>query len=86
MVCGLAAFWQFSPFKRKCLRACHRSVPLPLVRMKAEVASIRFGVRNGSACVGSCWALMLVMLTAPVMFLSMGVLTLAVATSGPSLI
>ncbi|HEY6276490.1 MAG TPA: DUF2182 domain-containing protein [Streptosporangiaceae bacterium] len=64
-VLAAAAAWQLSPAKRRCLRACHRSVPLPPRGWRAEWGSLRFGLRNGAACLGSCWCLMLVMVAAP---------------------
>jgi len=59
-----AAAWQLSPLKRRWLRDCHRSVPLPPRGWAAEWAALRFGLRNGAACLGSCWCLMLVMAVA----------------------
>ncbi len=60
-----AAAWQFSPLKRRWLRDCHLSVPLPPRGWRAERAALRFGMRNGRSCLGSCWCLMLVMAVAP---------------------
>ena len=31
----------------------------------AELGSLRFGLRNGLSCLGSCWCLMLIMAVAP---------------------
>jgi predicted metal-binding membrane protein len=64
-VLAAAAAWQLCPAKRRSLRACHRSVPLPPRGWRAEWGSLRFGLRNGAACLGSCWCLMLVMVAAP---------------------
>jgi predicted metal-binding membrane protein len=64
-VLAIAAAWQLTPAKRRSLRACHRSVPLPPRGWRAEWGSLRFGLRNGAACLGSCWCLMLVMVAAP---------------------
>jgi predicted metal-binding membrane protein len=60
-----ASAWQLTPLKRMALRACHRSIPLPPTGARAELASIQFGLRNGLACLGTCWCLMLVVATAP---------------------
>lgn len=60
-----AALWQLTPLKRRWLRDCHRSVALPLCGWRAEAGAIRFGLRNGVACLGSCWCLMLVMTVVP---------------------
>jgi predicted metal-binding membrane protein len=40
-------------------------VPLPPRGWRAEKAALVFGARNGLACLGSCWCLMLVMYLAP---------------------
>lgn len=60
-----AAAWELTSFKRRALRGCHRSVPLPPRGWRAEAGAVRFGLRNGGACLGSCWCLMLVMTVAP---------------------
>lgn len=60
-----AAAWQLTPLKRRWLRDCHRSVPLPPRGWRAEAGAVRFGLRSGLACLGSCWCLMLVMAVAP---------------------
>jgi predicted metal-binding membrane protein len=60
-----AAVWQLSPAKRRALRACHRSVPLPPRGWRAELGAVRFGLRHGLACVGSCWCVMLAMAMEP---------------------
>ncbi len=60
-----AAIWQLSPLKRRWLRDCHRSVPLPPSGWVADRGALRFGLRNGRACLGSCWCLMCVMTVAP---------------------
>jgi predicted metal-binding membrane protein len=65
VVLAAAAAWQLGPLKRRWLRECHHSVPLPPRKWRAEVGAIRFGSRNGLACLGSCWCLMLVMVVAP---------------------
>jgi len=64
IVLAAAAAWQVSPLKRRWLRDCHRSVPLPPRGWAAERAALRFGLRNGAGCLGSCWCLMLVMVVA----------------------
>jgi predicted metal-binding membrane protein len=60
-----AAAWQLTPLKRRWLRGCHHSVPLPPRGWRAETGSVRFGLRNGCSCLGSCWCLMLVMAVVP---------------------
>jgi beta-N-acetylhexosaminidase len=58
---AVAAAWQLTPAKRRALRACHTSTPLPPRGWRASAGVGRFGLRNAGACVGSCWALMAVM-------------------------
>ncbi len=57
----IASGWELTILKRRCQRACHRTVPLPPEGWKADSACLRFGLRYGLACVGACWALMLPM-------------------------
>ncbi|MGW0706095.1 DUF2182 domain-containing protein [Streptomyces sp. NPDC002643] len=61
----LGAAWQLTGHKRRALGDCHRSWPLPLTGRRATAATVRFGLRHGTACLRSCWALMLVMAVAP---------------------
>lgn len=56
---SLAALWQLTPAKRRALQACHRTRPLPPGGWRATTAVADFGLRNGLACVASCWAMML---------------------------
>jgi predicted metal-binding membrane protein len=58
---ALAAAWQLSAPKRRALRDCHRPSPLPPTGRRATAGVVRFAMRNGTACVGSCWAMMLAM-------------------------
>jgi predicted metal-binding membrane protein len=62
---AIAAAWELSPVKQRSLKNCHRSIPLPPRGWAAERAALQFGLINGSACVGSCAALMLIMVVAP---------------------
>jgi predicted metal-binding membrane protein len=63
---GLAAAaamaWQVSPAKQWCLNRCHRRPQLAAFGVAADVDALSFGLTNGAACVGTCWALMLLML------------------------
>lgn len=61
---ALAAAWQLTPLKLRALRACHRSQALPPRGWRATAGVARFGLRNGIACLASCWALMLTMAAA----------------------
>jgi predicted metal-binding membrane protein len=59
---GLAAaaaiLWQVSPAKQWCLNRCHRRPPLAAFGAAADHDAFGFGLTNGAACVGACWALM----------------------------
>lgn len=55
---GVAAAWQLTPLKQRALRACHRPSPLPPHGWRATLGTARFGWRDGAACIGSCWAMM----------------------------
>ncbi|MFE1825528.1 DUF2182 domain-containing protein [Streptomyces yangpuensis] len=61
---ALAAAWQLTVHKRRALRDCHRSSPLPLSGPRAATGTVRFGLRHGGACLRSCWAVMAVMAAA----------------------
>ena len=78
---AIAGVWELTPMKRRSLRECHRSVPLPPRGWRAEIAAIRFGLRNGTACLGSCWCLMLAMTMCPVHYVLATVLLTAVSTA-----
>jgi predicted metal-binding membrane protein len=60
----LAAAWELTPSKRRWLRACHRSFPLPPDGWKADVGCASAGLAYGRDCVGACWALMVPMAVA----------------------
>jgi predicted metal-binding membrane protein len=53
-----AALWQLTPLKHRALLACHRSYPLPPRGWRASAGAANFALRNGGACLGSCWAMM----------------------------
>ena len=57
----VAALWQVAPAKRRALLRCRRTSPLPPVGLRADLGSARFALLQGRRCLGSCWALMLVM-------------------------
>jgi predicted metal-binding membrane protein len=61
---AIAAAWQLTVHKRRALRDCHRPSPLPPTGSRATAGVIRFALRNSSACVRSCWAMMLAMAVA----------------------
>jgi len=59
---AVALLWQISPAKQWCLNRCHQRPPLVAFGLAADLDAFGFGVRNGAACLGACWALMLPML------------------------
>jgi predicted metal-binding membrane protein len=54
-----ACVWQVSPFKQWCLNQCHDYPPLAAFGWQADLDLVRFGLKHGLWCFGSCWALML---------------------------
>lgn len=59
-----ATLWQVSPAKQWCLNRCHRRPQLAAFGAAADRAAFDFGLTHGAACVGACWALMLLPLFA----------------------
>lgn len=55
----VAAVWQCSPIKQRCLNRCHAHPELATFGAEADVQALRFGMTHGLWCAGSCWALML---------------------------
>lgn len=59
-ILAIAGAYQFLPLKRRSVAACrHPGDPRSAVSRTASVA--RFGLHHGLACLGSSWALMLLM-------------------------
>jgi predicted metal-binding membrane protein len=58
---ALAAGWQLTVQKRRALRDCHRPSAPPPRGWRATRGVLSFASRNGSACMRSCWAMMLAM-------------------------
>jgi predicted metal-binding membrane protein len=59
-----AVLWQASPGKQWCLNRCHRRLQLAAFGVAADRDAFVFGLTHGASCVGACWALMLLPLTA----------------------
>ena len=59
VVAVAALGWQVSPAKQWCLNRCHRQPPLAAFGAAADRDAFGYGLTNGAACVGVCWALML---------------------------
>jgi predicted metal-binding membrane protein len=58
----IAALFQFSPWKERCLDRCRTPLGFFLHSYRKSVGPAwRLGVRHGGYCLGCCWALMLVM-------------------------
>jgi predicted metal-binding membrane protein len=59
LAAAIALLWQVSPAKQWCLNRCHRQPHLAAFGAAADRDALGYGVANGAACVGTCWALML---------------------------
>jgi predicted metal-binding membrane protein len=59
---AIALLWQVCPAKQWFLNRCHQRSPLAAFGFAADRDAFAFGARNGAACAGACWALMLPML------------------------
>jgi predicted metal-binding membrane protein len=63
-----AGAYQFSALKRACLTRCQRPFPFFFANWSNEPRAIfGLGVRQGLACLGCCWATMMVMFAVGVM-------------------
>jgi predicted metal-binding membrane protein len=60
----IAVAWQATPAHGWWRNRAHAHPALPAFGPAADVAALRFGVRHGLWCVGTCWALMLVPMVA----------------------
>jgi Predicted metal-binding integral membrane protein (DUF2182) len=56
-----AAAWQLTPWKRRTLRASHRTMPLAPRGWHADRDCVRWGLVTARGCTGSCWPVMLIM-------------------------
>ncbi len=56
---ALAATWQLTPYKRRALRACHRTVPLAPSGWRALRDCVAYGARGALSCLVSCGPAML---------------------------
>lgn len=56
---GAAVLWQLTPFKRRALFACHRTIPIAANGWRADRDCFHSGWIIGNSCVASCWVLML---------------------------
>lgn len=67
-----AGLYQWTPLKRACLARCRAACePSPLDRrLETAAGALRAGLAHGAACVGCCWALMLLLFAGGVMSLA----------------
>lgn len=57
-----AGLYQFSPLKQSCLAKCQRPFPFFFSNWTTELSGVfRLGLRQGSFCLGCCFAMMLLM-------------------------
>ncbi|MBW0114022.1 DUF2182 domain-containing protein [Pseudonocardia sp. KRD-169] len=64
---ALAGAYRFVPMKLRCLEKCRTPRMFLFARWRGgrpPLDALRLGAAHGRFCVGCCWALMLVMLTA----------------------
>jgi predicted metal-binding membrane protein len=59
-----AGAWQFAPARRQCLRRCRTELAVLASDLPADrQSSFHLGMTHGVSCSGSCWMLMLAMMT-----------------------
>jgi len=73
---AIALVWQASPVKQFCLNRCHWTPRLGAFGWSADADCARYGLVNGLWCVGTCWALMLVPITAVDMPMHLGLMVI----------
>ncbi len=61
----VAAIWQVSPAKQRCLDRLHAHPALPAFGSAADRAAVGFGLRHAGWCVGACWSLMVLAVVVP---------------------
>lgn len=72
---AVAGLYQFSPLKEACLKKCR--APMMFFMAHWQDGPWRMGLKLGAACLGCCWALMLLAFVGGVMSLTfMGLATL----------
>jgi len=59
---ALVALWHCSPWRQRCLNACHRVPTLRVFGTAAQLDSVRYGVSSGCYCVATCGLVMLLVL------------------------
>jgi predicted metal-binding membrane protein len=71
-----ALLWQISPAKQWFLNRCHQRPALAAFGFAADLDGFLFGMKNGAACAGACWTLML-----PMLLVGQGAFALMVAAA-----
>ena len=76
----LAGIYQFLPIKNVCLRYCRTPMSFLLNEWRdGHLGAFTMGLKHGGACLGCCWAQMLIMFAVGVMnLLGMALITLIV--------
>ncbi len=64
LLAAIIALWQASPLRQMCFNNCHQRPPLRATGIRAWLDVFRYGATQGVWCCGTCWALMMVPLTA----------------------
>lgn len=60
---AIAAVWQLTPAKQRCLNRSHAHPALAAFGVPADLAALRFGLAHAYGCLGSCRPLMALSLT-----------------------
>lgn len=68
----LAGLYQFTPWKKRCLRSCRTPSTFMAARDRGvgALAAVRMGLATGLCCLVSCWALMAALFVVGVMNLA----------------
>jgi predicted metal-binding membrane protein len=67
-ILAAAGIYQFTPWKRACLRHCQSPLAFFMTRWREGAAgAFQMGLQHGASCVGCCWMLMALLFVAGVM-------------------
>jgi predicted metal-binding membrane protein len=61
---ALLAVWQCSPWRQRCVNACHRPATLRLFGTAAQRDALQYGISTGCYCAAACGSFMLLVLLA----------------------
>ena len=73
---AIAAFWVWSPWRRKASLACSRTIPMRIQGWYAVRDCLHYGHLSGIACVRNCWSPMMALVMAQHNMLLMFIVTL----------